>query len=454
MTQAFPSDAALHALRATRSRTPFVWGVATSSFQIEGATTDGGRGESIWDRFCATPGKVRNGDTGMPACDHYHRMPGDVAVMKSLGVDGYRFSIAWPRVQPAGSGAWNPAGLAFYDRLVDQLLTAGIQPHATLFHWDLPQGLQEGGGWLARSTAERFAEYAVKMGQLLGGRLASLSTHNEPWCSMVLGHATGQFAPGMKDPVAAVAAGHHLLLSHGLAMQAMRAAGVACPLGIVLNQSSATAATSSPADKLLAEQQYTSLVRWFLDPVLLGRYPEVEGVAIPQGALVHDGDMALIQAPIDFLGINYYTRIWGSADKTPPPNELGVTDMGWEIYPDGLRELLTGLMQAGYPLPPIYITENGCACADVLVNGAVDDSARIDYLRRHLEALAEARAAGVDIRGYFAWSLMDNFEWDSGYAKRFGLVHVDYATQVRTPKASALWYRDMIARFKAGASNA
>lgn len=442
----FP-DAALQTLRSTRSGAPFVWGVATSSFQIEGATTEGGRGESIWDRFSATPGKVRNGDTGMPACDHYHRMPDDVALMKSLGVDGYRFSIAWPRVQPTGSGAWNPEGIAFYDRLVDQLLAAGIQPHATLFHWDLPQGLQEHGGWLARSTAERFADYAVHMAQRLGDRLASLSTHNEPWCSMVLGHATGQFAPGMKDPVAAVAAGHHLLLSHGLAMQAMRAAGVTCPLGIVLNQSSATAATDSAADRLLAEQGYAGLVRWFLEPVLLGRYPAVEGVRIPEAPLLHDGDLALIQAPLDFLGINYYTRIWASADKTPPPNALGVTDMGWEIYPDGLRELLTGL-HASYPLPPIYIMENGCACADQVVDGAVNDTARIDYLRRHLEALAQARAAGVDVRGYFAWSLMDNFEWDSGYAKRFGLVHVDYATQQRTPKASARWYRDLIARFK------
>lgn len=447
MADNFLSDAAVQSLRATQTSAPFAWGVATSAFQIEGATAEGGRGESIWDRFCATPGKVRNGDTGMPACDHYHRMPDDVALMQSLGVDAYRFSVAWPRVQPAGAGAYNPEGVDFYDRLVDQLLAAGIQPHATLFHWDLPQALQEGGGWLARSTAERFADYAAHMGQRLGDRLASLSTHNEPWCSMVLGHATGQFAPGLKDPVAAVAAGHHLLLSHGLAMQAMRAAGVACPLGIVLNHSSASAATTAPADVLLAEQQYTGLVRWFLDPVLLGRYPEVEGVAIPLAPLLQDGDLALIKAPLDFLGINYYTRLWGSADKTPPPNALGVTDMGWEIYPDGLRELLTGL-HAGYPLPPIYITENGCACADVLVNGAVDDSARIDYLRRHLEALAQASAAGVDVRGYFAWSLMDNFEWDSGYAKRFGLVHVDYATQLRTPKASAHWYRELIARVK------
>jgi beta-glucosidase len=438
-------EAALHALRDTGASAPFVWGVATSAFQIEGATTEGGRGESIWDRFCATPGKVRTGDTGAVACDHYHRMPEDVALMKSLGVAAYRFSIAWPRVQPTGAGAFNPVGLAFYERLVDELLAAGIQPHATLYHWDLPQALQDGGGWLTRSTAGRFADYAEHLGQRLGDRLATLATHNEPWCSMVLGHATGQFAPGLRDPDAAVVAGHHLLLSHGLALQAMRAAGVACPLGIVLNQSNATAASAAPADRLLAEQQYASLVRWFLDPVLLGRYPEVEGVAIPQAPLVQDGDLELIRAPLDFLGINYYTRLWASADKTPAPKALGVTDMGWEIYPDGLRELLVGL-NAAYALPPVYITENGCACADLLQDGTVQDTARIDYLRGHLEALAQARAAGVDVRGYFAWSLLDNFEWDSGYAKRFGMVHVDYATQVRTPKASALWYRDLIAR--------
>ena len=451
MDQHHLPETSLRALGASHPSVPFVWGVATSAFQIEGATTEGGRGESIWDRFCATPGKVRNGDTGMPACDHYHRMPDDVALMQSLGVDAYRFSIAWPRVQPAGAGAYNPHGLDFYDRLVDQLLAAGIQPHATLFHWDLPQALQEGGGWLARTTAERFADYAAHMGLRLGDRLVSLSTHNEPWCSKVLGHETGQFAPGLRDPEAGVVAGHHLLLSHGLAMQALRAAGVACPLGIVLNQSSATPATGSPADRLLAQQQYASMVRWFLDPVLQGRYPEVEGVAIPQAPVLQAGDLALISAPLDFLGVNYYTRIWASADKTPAPQALGVTDMGWEIYPDGLRELLTDL-HAGYQLPPIYITENGCACADVLVDGAVTDTARIDYLRSHLEALAQASAAGVDIRGYFAWSLMDNFEWDSGYAKRFGLVHVDYATQVRTPKASAHWYRELIARHKAVAT--
>ena len=445
MTERPLPDSALRVLQGAGTAAPFVWGVATSAFQIEGAAAEDGRGESIWDRFCATPGKVHNGDSGAVACDHYHRMPADVALMKSLGVDAYRFSIAWPRVQPTGAGALNPAGLAFYDRLVDRLLAAGIQPHATLYHWDLPQALQAGGGWLARDTAAHFAEYAVHMGRRLGDRLASLSTHNEPWCSMVLGHATGQFAPGLRDPAAAVAAGHHLLLSHGLALQALRGAGVRCPLGIVLNQSAATAATASAADRLVADQQYAGLVRWFLDPVLLGRYPEVPGVTIPQAPLLRDGDLATIRAPLDFLGVNYYTRIWASADNKPPPRALGVTDMGWEIYPDGLRELLTGL-HAAYALPPIYITENGCACADKLENGAVDDTARIDYLRSHLEALAQARAAGVDVRGYFAWSLMDNFEWDSGYAKRFGLVHVDYATQVRTLKASAHWYRELIAR--------
>jgi beta-glucosidase len=422
----------------------FIWGVATSAYQIEGATAEDGRGASIWDTFAATPGNTRNGDTGAIACDHYHRWRDDIALIRDLGVDAYRFSIAWPRVQPLGSGAWNEKGLAFYDQLVDELLAQGIRPHATLYHWDLPQALQDAGGWAERATAYLFADYAEQMGRRLGDRLASLATHNEPWCTAVLGHQTGQFAPGLRDGALATQVSHHLLLSHGLALQSLRAAGVRCPLGIVLNQSSSTPASNSPADRALADKLYAGYVRWYMEPLLLGHYPNIADVTPPS---MERGDMALISTPLDFLGINYYTRLWASA-ATPPqpaPKPLGETDMGWEIYPDGLRELLLDL-HTRYRLPPVYLMENGMANADAVVNGAINDAPRIDYLRRHLEALAEARAAGVDVRGYFAWSLLDNYEWDSGYSKRFGLVHVDYATQERTLKASAHWYRHAIAQ--------
>ncbi len=423
-----------------------MWGVATSAYQIEGAANEDGRGTSIWDTFCAQPGKTRNGDSGAVACDHYHRWQEDIALMQSLAVKAYRFSIAWPRVQAQGYGDWNSKGLGFYDQLVDELLRCGIQAHATLYHWDLPQALQDTGGWVSRDTAHRFADYADFMGRRLGDRLSSLATHNEPWCTAVLGHETGQFAPGFKDAALARQVSHHLLLSHGLALQALRSSGVKCPLGIVLNQSSATPATNSAADRLLADKLYAGFVRWYLEPLLLGRYPNILGVAPPT---IERGDMALISAPVDFLGINYYNRLWASASVPPQPAPLpfGVTDMGWEIYPDGLRELLVGLHE-DYDLPPIYIMENGMANVDTVIDGQVNDHARIAYLHGHLEALAQARAAGVDIRGYFAWSLLDNFEWDSGYAKRFGLVHVDYASQQRTPKASAHWYRDTITQLQ------
>jgi beta-glucosidase len=427
----------------------FKWGVATAAYQIEGAANEDGRGPSIWDTFSHTPGKTVRGETGDVACDHYHRWRDDVALIASLGVDAYRFSIAWPRVQPLGHGAWNDKGLAFYDRLVDGLLAKGIQPHATLYHWDLPQALQDRGGWGHRDTAQRFAEYAEVMGRRLGDRLAALATHNEPWCTATLGHEIGKFAPGFTDPQLARQVSHHLLLSHGLALQAMRAAGVPCPLGIVLNQSNATPATGSAADRASAATGYAQLVRWYMDPLFRGAYPQDPGITVyPE---IATGDMAVIQQPLDFLGLNFYTRIWASA-ATPPvpaPNELGVTDMGWEIYPDGLRELLVGLHRE-YRLPPIHITENGMANADVLRDGHVDDQPRIDYLRRHLEALAAARSEGVDVRSYFYWSLMDNYEWDSGYAKRFGLVHIDYATQQRTLKASAHWYRQTIESVRSG----
>ena len=423
----------------------FVWGVATRAYQIEGAVDVDGRGPSIWDTFAKQPGRTVNGESGAVACDHYRRWRDDVDLIAGLGVDAYRFSIAWPRVQPQGLGAFNAKGLDFYDRLVDGLLAQGIAPHATLYHWDLPQHLQDGGGWGNRDTAFHFATYADAIARRLGDRLASLATHNEPWCTAVLGHETGKFAPGDRDPQLAAQVSHHLLLSHGLALTAMRASGAACPLGIVLNQSSATPATDSEADVAAARTEYARFVRWYMDPLFRGAYPQDPGIT--HYPAVRDGDMALIQQPLDFLGINYYTRIWASrgTPPVPAPNALGVTDMGWEIHPDGLRELLVGV-QRDYPgLPPVFITENGMASADTLADGHVADTQRIDYLRSHLAAIAAAKAQGVDVRGYFYWSLMDNYEWDSGYAKRFGLVHVDYATQQRTLKDSAHWYRRAIA---------
>ena len=421
----------------------FSWGVATSAYQIEGAAAEDGRGPSIWDTFSHAPGNTFEGHTGDVACDHYHRYEQDVDLIADLGVDAYRFSVSWSRVQPDGHGAWNAKGMAFYDKLVDRLLEKGIKPHVTLYHWDLPQALQDLGGWGSRDTADRFAEYAAVMGKRLGDRAASICTHNEPWCTAHLGHHVGQFAPGAKDPQLAVQVAHHLLLSHGRALVAMRAAGVKAPLGIVLNQSSVSAATDSQEDRDLAERQYATFVRWYMDPIFLKRYPTAPGLHLYP--VVHENDFNEIAQPLDFLGINYYTRIWASA-ATPPvpaPNAMGANDMGWENYPQGLAELLVKVNR-DYNLPPVYITENGYAGADRLVAGKVADTERIEYVRTHLAALQQAMEAGVDVRGYFYWSLFDNYEWNSGYAKRFGLVHVDYEDQQRTLKDSAHWYRELI----------
>jgi beta-glucosidase len=421
----------------------FTWGVATSAYQIEGAAREDGRGPSIWDTFSHTPGKTLDGDTGDVACEHYHRMPADVDLIADLGVEAYRFSIAWPRVQPLGKGAWNPKGLDFYDRLVDRLLAKGLQPHATLYHWDLPQGLQDDGGWASRDTTDRFADYAAMMGRRLGDRVASICTHNEPWCTAHLGHHVGQFAPGDKDPQLAVQVSHHLLLSHGKALLAMRESGVKAPLGIVLNQSSVTAASDSQEDRDKAAREYAAFVSWYMDPIFRKAYPTAPGLDLYP--VVHENDFNIIAQPLDFLGINYYTRIWASAAQppVPAPNAMGTNDMGWENYPDGLSVLLQQIHR-DYTLPPIYITENGYAGADRVVDGQVHDPERIAYVRTHLQALKEAMDAGVDVRGYFYWSLFDNYEWNSGYAKRFGLVHVDYETQQRTLKDSARWYSDFI----------
>jgi beta-glucosidase len=432
----------------------FTWGTATSAFQIEGAASADGKGPSIWDTFCHTPGRILDASTGDVACDHYHRYQEDVDLMASLGVDAYRFSMAWARVQPDGKGDWNEAGFEFYDRLLAALEAKGIAAHVTLYHWDLPQGLQDDGGWLARDTAYRFADYAREVARRFGHRLATIATHNEPWCTANLGYGNAQFAPGVADAKSAIQVSHHLLLSHGLAMTAMREVASPAQLGIVLNQWTADAATDSQADRDLAAFEYSRSVEWFMDPIFKGHYPDlalrVHGANAPQ---VEDGDMAAIHQPIDFLGVNYYFRAWCSA-ATPPvpaPALQGTTDMGWEIYPQGLTELLLKLKDA-YPLPPIYITENGMASADQPVDGWVIDTDRIDFVQRHLGALHAAMQQGVDVQGYFLWSLLDNFEWNSGYAKRFGIVHVDYATQQRTPKASALWYRDFVAARRLQAS--
>ncbi|WP_035054259.1 GH1 family beta-glucosidase [Andreprevotia chitinilytica] len=432
----------------------FIWGVATSAFQIEGAAAVDGRGPSIWDTFCALPGKIIDGSDGVTTCDHYHRYPEDVAIMAGLGVDAYRFSLSWSRVQPRGYGDWNEAGFDFYDRLLGELEAEGIHAYLTLYHWDLPQALQDRGGWANRDTAYRFAEYAAEVGRRFGHRLAGIATHNEPFCTAFIGNEVGRFAPGYQDPGLAAQVAHHLLLSHGLAVKAMRAAGVTAPLGIVLNQSDADAATDSAADRVQAQLEYEQFTGWFMDPLLKGHYPPLALAHLGDNApQVQDGDFEIIGQPLDFLGVNYYFRIWASTSdpQVPRPNPQGLTDMGWEVYAQGLSDLLLRLQREyGAALPPIYITENGMANADQITDGEIHDPQRIAFLHTHLTALADAMQHGVDVRGYFEWSLLDNFEWDSGLSKRFGIVHVDYQTQKRTLKDSAYWYREFISQQKRG----
>ncbi|MFJ8957877.1 GH1 family beta-glucosidase [Lentzea sp. NPDC102401] len=430
----------------------FLWGAATSSYQIEGAVAEDGRGPSIWDTFCATPGKVDNGDTGDVAADHYHRYPEDVAIMRELGLGAYRFSIAWPRIQPLGTGKADQRGLDFYSRLVDTLLDNGIQPWPTLYHWDLPQPLEDAGGWPERDTALRFAEYAQIVHETLADRVTHWTTLNEPWCSAFLGYATGRHAPGRQDPAASIRAAHHLLLGHGLAARAMPDARV----GITLNLTHVTAGSATEADLDAARRIDGMQNRLFLDPVLLAEYPDdVLRDLEPITDLDHvqDGDLKTIAAPIDFLGVNYYSPMLVGHGTTPSPSAyVGSehvrhldggrprTSIGWEIDAGGLFDLLLRL-DRDYPAIPLYITENGAAFDD-----EVHDTGRVAYLDGHVRACAEAVAKGVALKGYFAWSLLDNFEWSFGYAQRFGLVHVDYDTQRRTPKDSARWYADVIAR--------
>jgi len=444
----------------------FKWGVATSAYQIEGAAADDGRSPSIWDTFCRVPGAVAGGDNGDVACDHYNRMPEDVALIKGLGVDTYRFSVAWPRVQPDGRGPANPAGLAFYDRLVDELLAVDIDPWVTLYHWDLPQVLEDAGGWPNRDTAYRFADYSMLVFDKLSDRVDAFTTLNEPWCSAWLGYRVGVHAPGRRDFDAAIGAVHHLLLGHGLATQRMRAAATTPKtLGITLNLGTADPATDTPADHAAARRADGMGLRIYLDPLRHGRYPDDmvadladRGSAFP----VQDGDLEIISAPFDVLGVNYYfgqdfsgTEEDGrTVDDEGQPvvrailPEAPRTAMDWPITPDRFTRLLVRLHR-DYPDLPLVITENGAAFDDEPdETGQVRDDGRTEYLAEHIAAVAAAREQGADVRGFFAWSLMDNFEWAEGYRKRFGIVHVDYETQKRTPKQSALWFRDNIDRVR------
>jgi len=429
----------------------FVWGVATSAFQIEGAAAEDGKGPSIWDDFCRRPGTIADRSHGERACDHYHRLENDLDLIADLGVDAYRFSVSWPRVRPGGDGAWNEKGLDFYERLVDGLLARGVKPYLTLNHWDLPSELHAKGGWAHRDTVHRFVEYACGIDKRLGDRVSTITTHNEPWVIATLGHETGIFAPGIKNRAVAMQVSHHLLLSHGLALQALRAQGCKSRLGIVLNLSPTLPVNDTEADHAKTRLEDGRSSRWYLDPLFRGSYPadvlEHLGADAPK---VEGGDMAHIAVPMDFLGINYYTRAMVSAAEPFEVSDSGyeLTDMGWEVYPEGLTDLLVRLHE-DYPVPPMYVKENGAAFKDVMVNGQVHDEQRRSYIANHIAAVGNALRRGVRMEGYMVWSLLDNFEWASGYEKRFGIVHVDYESQRRTLKDSAMWYRDFLQRQKA-----
>ena len=445
--------------QALRFPDGFVWGVATSAHQIEGAFHDDGRGPSIWDRLEAVPGSIADGSDASVACDHYHRWREDIDLMTRLGVNAYRFSIAWPRILPAGRGTVNAAGLDFYDKLVDALVDGGIRPFITLYHWDLPQKLQDNGGWLSRDTVDAFVEYADVVTARLGDRVKHWMTHNEPWCIAHLGHDSGEHAPGIKDPAGALRVAHHVLLSHGRACPVIRKNVPDARVGIVLNLTPSSPASNNPEDADASRWFDGFFNRWYLDPLFRGGYPEdVVEDRIAAGHLesrqlpfVRPGDMETISAPMDFLGVNYYSRVvmragedaWPEAVQVVPDD--GLTDMGWEVYPQGLTELVERVHRE-YGPQRLYITENGAAYSDGPdESGRVADTRRIDFMRGHVRACQRAIENGVPLAGYFAWSLMDNFEWAHGYERRFGLYWVDYKTQKRIPKDSAFWYHDVIA---------
>jgi beta-glucosidase len=424
----------------------FLWGAATASYQIEGAWNEDGKGESIWDRFSHTPGKITNGDTGDIACDHYHRYPEDITLMRRLGLKAYRFSTSWARVLPTGRGLINPGGLDFYDRLVDRLCAANIEPFLTLYHWDLPQALQDTSGWENGDICHAFADYAVLMVKRLGDRVRHWTTFNEPAVVAFDGNLVGEHAPGLQDPRVTYQVAHHLLVAHGLATQAIRAADPSLKVGIVLNLWPADPASEDPADVAAANRSWERSETLFLDPLFKGHYPvAVHDLVGPNMPEIRAGDMALIGQKLDFLGVNYYSRnlvsVEGNIEPVPGSE---YTEMGWEVHAPALRRLLNQIHH-DYKLPPIYITENGAAFHDeVGPDGSVDDPRRLDYLKHHFIQTRLAMQDGVDVRGYFVWSLLDNFEWGHGYTKRFGIIRVDYETQKRSIKSSGEWYAEVI----------
>jgi len=429
----------------------FIWGVATSSYQIEGAANEGGRGQSIWDTFCKVPGKVANFDNGDIACDHYHRYKEDLDLMKWMGVKAYRFSVAWPRVIPDGVGRVNEMGLDFYDRLIDSLLEREIAPWLTMYHWDLPEALQLRGGWNNREVVEWFGEYAEMLTSRFGDRVKNWMTLNEPLCSAWLGHLYGDMAPGIKDLQTALNVSHHLLMSHGLACQVIRSNVSEANVGIVINVTPAVPATDSQEDSNAAQLADGFDNRWFLDPVFGRAYPADVIDTLGASPEIHSGDMKLIAQDLDFLGVNFYFRQTVAADQNSKPlpirsvNRENVkrTAMNWEVHPQAFEEILLRISKE-YSPKAIYITENGSAWNDEVINGEIIDDERIDYLARHLDVMRSAKNQGAPILGYFAWSFLDNFEWAYGYEKRFGLIYVDYKTQKRTPKKSAFFYRQLL----------
>jgi beta-glucosidase len=428
----------------------FLWGVATSAYQIEGAVAADGKGRSIWDTFTHEPGRIHGGDTGDVAADHYHRLDADLDLLAELEIPAYRFSIAWPRVQPDGKGAFNPKGIDFYRRLLEGLAQRGIEPMVTLYHWDLPQALDDEGGWLVRDTASRFAEYATRMAEELADLARLWITLNEPWCSAFLGYYEGRFAPGRRDYDEAYTAVHHLLLAHGLGVAAIRSAAPSVTVGITCNHADVVPETA--ADEEAARAADMEENRLFLDPIFRGSYPQDAPGLLRDERIVHAADLVAISAPIDFYGVNYYVREVVAADPDEAnrgwnrvPAEGDLTSKGDGIAPEGLTNVLLRIQRDYAPGLPLYITENGAPFNDAVDgNGQVDDPRRIAYLAEHLRATRAAIDAGADVRGYFVWSLLDNFEWDSGYSIRFGIVFVDYETLRRIPKSSALWYRDVI----------